>query len=81
MECNQPLGVAPPAAAILKTLLVVDDDDEIRELLCDYLSETGYHVLAAADAKAAAARLKLPASSTTSNVLRIAAAGGATPSG
>jgi DNA-binding response OmpR family regulator len=30
-------------------LLVVDDDDEIRELLCDYLTETGYHVLAAAD--------------------------------
>ncbi|WP_414154434.1 response regulator [Pseudomonas sp. BNK-43-a] len=31
------------------TLLVVDDDDEIRELLCDYLTDTGYHVLAAAD--------------------------------
>ena len=31
------------------TLLVVDDDDEIRELLCDYLSDAGYHVLAAAD--------------------------------
>jgi DNA-binding response OmpR family regulator len=33
----------------MKSLLVVDDDDEIRELLCDYLSESGYHVLAAAD--------------------------------
>ena len=31
------------------TLLVVDDDDEIRELLCDYLTDAGYHVLAAAD--------------------------------
>lgn len=28
---------------------MVDDDDEIRELLCDYLSEAGYRVLAAAD--------------------------------
>jgi DNA-binding response OmpR family regulator len=32
-----------------RTLLVVDDDDEIRELLCDYLSEGGDLVLAAAD--------------------------------
>ncbi|WP_060493551.1 response regulator [Pseudomonas sp. NBRC 111140] len=31
------------------TLLVVDDDDEIRELLCDYLKDAGYTVLAAAD--------------------------------
>jgi len=31
------------------TLLVVDDDDEIRELLCDYLTDAGYNVLAAAD--------------------------------
>ncbi|MGE8111645.1 response regulator [Pseudomonas sp. NPDC086566] len=31
------------------TLLVVDDDDEIRELLCDYLIDAGYTVLAAAD--------------------------------
>lgn len=31
------------------TLLVVDDDDEIRELLCDYLSDAGYAVLPAAD--------------------------------
>lgn len=31
------------------TLLVVDDDDEIRELLCDYLSDAGYQTLAAAD--------------------------------
>ncbi|MFK3816373.1 response regulator [Pseudomonas sp. NPDC089407] len=31
------------------TLLVVDDDDEIRELLCDYLADAGYNVLAAAD--------------------------------
>ena len=31
------------------TLLVVDDDDEIRELLCDYLSDAGYQILAAAD--------------------------------
>ncbi|MBV4473593.1 response regulator transcription factor [Pseudomonas sp. B2M1-30] len=34
---------------MVKTLLVVDDDDEIRELLCDYLSENGDCVLAAAD--------------------------------
>ncbi|AYN13888.1 DNA-binding response regulator [Pseudomonas monteilii] len=31
------------------TLLVVDDDDEIRELLCDYLTDAGYNVLAAVD--------------------------------
>ncbi|MCE0779152.1 response regulator [Pseudomonas sp. NMI542_15] len=31
------------------TLLVVDDDDEIRELLCDYLTDAGYNVLAAAE--------------------------------
>ncbi|MDI6935346.1 response regulator transcription factor [Serratia sp. Se-PFBMAAmG] len=31
------------------TLLVVDDDDEIRELLCDYLNDAGYNVVAAAD--------------------------------
>ena len=31
------------------TLLVVDDDDEIRELLCDYLTDAGYAVVAAAD--------------------------------
>ncbi len=50
MECNE-LWTAPAHVAPLipKTLLVVDDDDEIRELLCDYLTETGYHVLAAAD--------------------------------
>jgi len=34
------------------TLLVVDDDDEIRELLCDYLADAGYTVLAAADGEA-----------------------------
>jgi len=34
------------------TLLVVDDDDEIRELLCDYLTDAGYTVLAAADGEA-----------------------------
>ncbi len=33
------------------TLLVVDDDDEIRELLCDYLTDAGYNVLAAADSE------------------------------
>ncbi|WP_455925452.1 response regulator [Pseudomonas putida] len=50
MECNEQwTAPAPPGPSILKTLLVVDDDDEIRELLCDYLSEAGYHVLAAAD--------------------------------
>lgn len=47
MECNE-LPVAKPRP-VAKTLLVVDDDDEIRELLCDYLSENGDHVLAAAD--------------------------------
>lgn len=50
MECNERYIL--PAAKPLpdaKTLLVVDDDDEIRELLCDYLSENGDQVLAAAD--------------------------------
>lgn len=50
MECNEganaPISKAYPSA---RTLLVVDDDDEIRELLCDYLSENGDRVLAAAD--------------------------------
>ncbi|QLF95055.1 response regulator [Pseudomonas sp. ABC1] len=45
MEGNE--GIAKPLA--LETLLVVDDDDEIRELLCAYLSDAGYRVLAAAD--------------------------------
>lgn len=50
MECNE--GVVAPASKahpLARTLLVVDDDDEIRELLCDYLSENGDRVLAAAD--------------------------------
>lgn len=48
MERNE--GQARPcsAPAGIGTLLVVDDDDEIRELLCEYLSESGYRVLAAA---------------------------------
>ncbi|MHA6162555.1 response regulator [Pseudomonas sichuanensis] len=41
------------------TLLVVDDDDEIRELLCDYLSDAGYQVLAAADGEQMRAQLAL----------------------
>lgn len=52
MECNErdtsPPGLPPQSG---ETLLVVDDDDEIRELLCDYLSEAGYRVLAAADGR------------------------------
>ncbi|MFJ2984057.1 MULTISPECIES: response regulator [unclassified Pseudomonas] len=39
------------------TLLVVDDDDEIRELLCDYLTDAGYTVLAAADGEQMRAQL------------------------
>ncbi|CAM3605224.1 Transcriptional regulatory protein OmpR [Pseudomonas reidholzensis] len=39
------------------TLLVVDDDDEIRELLCDYLSDAGYTVLPAADGEQMRAQL------------------------
>ncbi|MDW9402751.1 response regulator [Pseudomonas soli] len=39
------------------TLLVVDDDDEIRELLCDYLTDAGYQVLAAVDGKQMHAQL------------------------
>lgn len=52
MECNEP-STAPTEMppSMLRTLLVVDDDDEIRELLCDYLTETGYHVLAAANGR------------------------------
>lgn len=52
MECNKPwIHPVDAAPLIPKTLLVVDDDDEIRELLCDYLTEMGYHVLAAADGR------------------------------
>lgn len=43
----RPQSIATPG----ETLLVVDDDDEIRELLCEYLSESGYRVLAAADGR------------------------------
>ncbi|MFV3404791.1 MULTISPECIES: response regulator [Pseudomonas] len=39
------------------TLLVVDDDDEIRELLCDYLTDAGYQALAAADGEQMHAQL------------------------
>lgn len=42
-------SLAPTPPPMTRTLLVVDDDDEIRELLCDYLSESGDRVLAAAD--------------------------------
>lgn len=50
MECNAQAETAPTTTlSAMETLLVVDDDDEIRELLCDYLSEVGYRVLAAAD--------------------------------
>ncbi len=50
MECKERHATpAPKPLPVTKTLLVVDDDDEIRELLCDYLSENGDHVLAAAD--------------------------------
>lgn len=41
------------------TLLVVDDDDEIRELLCDYLSDAGYQVLPAADGEQMRTQLAL----------------------
>ncbi|WP_457361591.1 response regulator [Pseudomonas sp. TE3610] len=52
MECNEQWTAPTPTVPVrLKTLLVVDDDDEIRELLCEYLSEAGYHVLAAADGR------------------------------
>lgn len=50
MECNESVTQeAAPLMAVAETLLVVDDDDEIRELLCDYLAQAGYRVLAAAD--------------------------------
>jgi len=50
MECNERYILpTPKSLPDAKTLLVVDDDDEIRELLCDYLSENGDQVLAAAD--------------------------------
>lgn len=41
------------------TLLVVDDDNQIRELLCDYLSDAGYQVLPAADAEQVCAQLAM----------------------
>lgn len=52
MERNEGRELRPQSTtATLETLLVVDDDDEIRELLCEYLSESGYRVLAAADGR------------------------------
>lgn len=59
MECNEipSLGSAP-AFTPRSTVLVVDDDDEIRELLADYLSDAGYHVLEAADGQQMWAHLR-----------------------
>lgn len=59
MECNERKGAVDQGLlANAGTLLVVDDDDEIRELLCDYLSEAGYRVLAAADGQQMWAQLR-----------------------
>ena len=34
---------------MIKQLLVVDDDPDLRELLCNYLTENGYHVRSVGD--------------------------------
>ena len=52
MERNEGQALrAQGMEAAAQTVLVVDDDDEIRELLCEYLSDSGYRVLAAADGR------------------------------
>ena len=53
------------------TLLVVDDDDEIRELLCDYLTDAGYTVLAAADGDGMRQQLALALSQQAETVQRV----------
>ena len=40
-------------------LLIVDDDPQIRQLLCDYLSDAGFQVSTAADGKEMRRRLEL----------------------
>ena len=40
-------------------LLIVDDDPQIRQLLCDYLSDAGFQVSTAADGKEMRRRLAL----------------------
>lgn len=37
--------------AKLGHLVIVDDDPQIRQLLCDYLSDAGFQVSTAADGK------------------------------
>lgn len=53
-----PGGSANPAAPEARHLLVVDDDARLRRLLQRYLTEHGYHVTTAADAKEARAALR-----------------------
>lgn len=45
--------------AKLDHLLIVDDDPQIRQLLCDYLSDAGFQVSTAADGKEMRRRLEL----------------------
>ncbi|MEW5505331.1 MULTISPECIES: response regulator [Pseudomonas] len=45
--------------AKLDHLLIVDDDPQIRQLLCDYLSDAGFQVSTAADGKEMRRRLAL----------------------
>ncbi len=53
------VAATPKARGGTETILVVEDDPEVRRLTEDALRELGYHVLIAADAKAA---LALPGS-------------------
>ena len=52
-----PANAPPMNAPVQVTVLVVDDDPTVRELLDDYLSDNGYHVLAAGSGPEARALL------------------------
>ncbi len=43
----------------MKTALIVDDQANVRCLICDYLSQEGFHVIEAGDGRAVAWRLHI----------------------
>ncbi|MEL6347133.1 MAG: response regulator [Myxococcota bacterium] len=46
-----------PGAATAPTVLVIEDDAEVRDITCEGLSLTGFHVIAAVDGEQGVAKL------------------------